>query len=525
MTLSRKWSSIRRLTSTDARIKRIALDINVHFTEGYQNTGFKAMLATNYKRDAVRYLECFKQFGDLTCAVVISPPDLREGVDDVDEGADDKVIAYWNKMMDRYGDADAYEEAMKHQFCAGDIDILIVCSKLLTGFDAPICQVLYIDKELKEHGLLQAIARTNRLYEGKDYGLIVDYRGLIEKLDTAMDLYSGAGLENFDSGDLKGVVVDVMSSVAGLREAYTQVTELFSDLKNPHDPEEVEMFLADDKKRERFYYLLCVYGKALNLVLNAEQAYSAISKEEMKRYQDTFLFFSKVRRSVKIRYCDAIDNQEYEPLMQNLLDTHLSVAGLKQITSPIDILNKDDFERELENLGSLRSKADAIASKLTRSISEKYQENPAYYDSFSKRIKEALDQYKEKVISEAEYLAKMRAIMEDYHAGKSTVTYPESIKNNVHAQAFYGILSAIFDMDQDVTVSPDFAAEIAEEITKIVARHSQVDWTNNKTIHDRISQDIDDLFYEYEKEQGFKLSFDTIDKIIENVKTVALRRF
>ena len=129
------------------------------------------------------------------------------------------------------------------------------------------------------------------------------------------------------------------------------------------------------------------------------------------------------------------------------------------------------------------------------------------------------------MISEAEYLAKMRAIMEDYHAGKSTVTYPESIKNNVHAQAFYGILSAIFDMDQDVTVSPDFAAEIAEEITKIVARHSQVDWTNNKTIHDRISQDIDDLFYEYEKEQGFKLSFDTIDKIIENVKTVALRRF
>ena len=129
--LSRKWSSIRRLTSTDARIKRIALDINEHFIEGYKDTGFKAMLATNYKRDAIRYLECFEQFGDLNCAVVISPPDLREGVDDVDEVADDKVIAYWNKMMNRYGDADAYEESMKNQFCVGDIDILIVCSKLL----------------------------------------------------------------------------------------------------------------------------------------------------------------------------------------------------------------------------------------------------------------------------------------------------------------------------------------------------------------------------------------------------------
>ena len=523
--LSRKWSSIRRLTSTDARIKRIALDINEHFTEGYKDTGFKAMLATNYKRDAVRYLECFEQFGDLNCAVVISPPDLRESVDDVDEGTDDKVITYWSKMMSRYGDADAYEEAMKNQFCAGDIDILIVCGKLLTGFDAPACQVLYIDKELKEHGLLQAIARTNRLYEGKDYGLIVDYRGLIEKLDTAMDLYSGAGLENFDGGDLKGVVVDVMSSVAGLRETYTRLTELFAALKNLRDTEEVEVFLADDKKRENFYNLLCAFGKALNMVLNAEQAYSATPKEELKQYQNTFIFFSKVRRSVKIRYCDAIDNREYEPLMQNLLDTHLSVAGLKQITSPIDILNKDDFERELEELGSLRAKADAITSKLTRSISEKYQENPAYYDSFSKRIREALDQYKEKVISEAEYLAKMRTIMEDYHAGKSTVTYPESIKNNVHAQAFYGVLSAVFDEDQEAKVSPDFAAEIAEEITKIVANHSQVDWTNNKTIHDRISQGIDDLFYDYEKERGLELSFDTIDKIIENVKTVALRRF
>ena len=523
--LRRKWSSIRRLTSTDARIKRIALDISEHFIEGYKDTGFKAMLATNYKRDAIRYLECFEQFGDLNCAVVISPPDMREGVDDVDEGADDLVVSFWNKMMQQYGDADRYEEAIKNRFCDGEIDILIVCSKLLTGFDAPLCQVLYIDKELKEHGLLQAIARTNRLHEGKDYGLIVDYRGLIEKLDTAMDMYSGAGLENFDGGDLKGVVVDVMSAIGNLRSAYTQLVELFAPVGSISDAEAVEVFLADDKMRQDFYTLLCAFGRALHLVLNAEQAYNALSKEERQKYQDTFIFFSKVRRSVKLQYCDAIDNAEYEPLMQNLLDTHLSVAGLKKITSPIDILNKDDFEKELEELGSLRSKADAIASRMTRSISEKRDENPAYYDSFSKRIRDALALYREKVISEAEYLAKMRTIMEDYYAGKSTVSYPERIKANVHAQAFYGVLTALFDEVEDERITPDFVAEVSEEITKIVASHSQVDWTNNKTIHDRISQDIDDLFYKYEKERGLKLSFDLIDKIIDNVKTVALRRF
>lgn len=523
--LRRKWSSIRRLTSTDARIKRIALDINNHFILGFKDTGFKAMLATNYKRDAIRYLKCFEQFGDLNCAVAISPPDMRESVDDIDEGTDHEVIEYWEKMMKQYGDADTYEEAMKNKFCDGEIDILIVCSKLLTGFDAPICQVLYIDKELKEHGLLQAIARTNRLHDGKEYGLIVDYRGLIQKLDAAMDMYSGAGLENFESGDLRGVVIDVLEALGQLRTAYTNLIDIFTDIKNLDDAEAVEVALADEKRREQFYNLLCAFGRALNLALNSEQVYAALPGEERKKYQDCFVFFSKVRRSVKIRYCDAIDNSEYEPLMQNLLDTHLSVAGLKQITSPVDILNKDDFEQELEELGSLHAKADAITSRLSKSISAKYEENPAYYDSFSKRIKDALDQYKEKVISEAEYLAKMRSILEDYRSGKSSVSYPERIKHNVHAQAFYGVITALFDDAQVEGMTPDFAAEIAEEITAIIAKHSCVDWTNNQTIHNRISQDIDDLFYAYEKSRGLVLSFDLIDKVIENVKTVALRRF
>lgn len=523
--LRKKWSSIQKLTSTDARIKRVALDISEHFTTGYKATGFKAMLATNYKRDAIRYLQCFERMGGLTCAVVISPPDMRESVDDIDEGADDIVVAYWEKMMKRYGDADRYEESVKNRFCDGEIDILIVCSKLLTGFDAPVCQILYIDKELKEHGLLQAIARTNRLHEGKDYGLIVDYRGLIKKLDAAVDMYSGAGLGEFDVGDLQGVAVDVMTAVGKLRNDYSQLVELFAKVKNPDDSEAVEVFLADAGIRERFYGALCAFGRTLGLVLNSETAYRAIPKEERERYQNAFIFFSKVRRSVKIRYCDSIDNREYEPLMQNLLDTHLSVVGLKQITNPIDILSKDDFEKELAELGSARAKADAIASRMTKSISRRRDENPAYYDSFSKRIKEVLEQYKERMISEAEYLSKMRSIMDDYHAGRSAISYPERIKNNVHAQAFFGVLNAIFDDVAGNGINSDFVAEVSEEITKILEEHRQVGWAENKTVHDRIAQDIDDLFYGYEKNRGVELSFDIVDKIIDNVLTVAVRRF
>lgn len=561
--LKRKWSSMKRLASTEARIKRIALDINNHFIEGYKDTGFKAMLATNRKRDAVSYLTCFEQFGDLKCEVCISPPDMREGIDEIDEGTDSRVIAYWTKMMKKYGDSDSYEDSVKNRFIDGDIDILIVCSKLLTGFDAPLCQVLYIDKELKEHGLLQAIARTNRLYDGKDYGLIVDYRGLIQKLDDAMNMYSGAGLENFETGDLKGAIVDIISAVGNLRQSYSRLDDLFASIQNKSDVEEIEVFLVDEKVRSEFYDLLCQFGKDLSIVLNSEIAYENVPKEERLKYQNEFAFYSKVRRSVKIRYNDAIDNREYEPLMQNLLDTHMSVAGLKQITEPVDILNQSDLEKELEQLGSLRSKADAIQSKLTKSISMKRDENPAYYDSFSKRIKDTLQEYKDRIITDAEYLNKMRSIMQDYASGVSTVKFPEKLKGNVHAQAFYGVVSAIledewenesninlvaedtFEYDgkpvgtqtsmllnddnsygvKSLQSRQDMIADIAIEITKIVEKHSRVDWTNNKSIHDKIAQDIDDMFYEYECDGKCKFQFEVIDKVIENVKTTALRRF
>ncbi len=520
-----KWSSIKRLASTDARIKRIALDVNLHFIEGYKNTGFKAMLACNFKKDAIRYQKCFEEFGDLTTAVVISAPDMREGATEVDESNDDLVVSFWNKMMDQYGNADDYEEAIKNKFIDGEIDILIVCSKLLTGFDAPRTQVLYIDKELKDHSLLQAIARTNRLYEGKDFGLIIDYRGLINKLDSAMEVYSGAGLEQYDSADIQGVIVDVMACVGRLRETHSHLCDIFASIKNKEDTEEIELYLADSEIRGKFYDALCVFGRALNSVLNSEKAYAAFEKWEIAKYQSTFIFYSKVRRSVKIRYADVIDNREYEKQMQNLLDTHMSVVGIKQITNPVDILNKEELEKELEELGSFRSKADAITSHMTKSIKTHRDENPAYYDSFSKRIKDALEEYKNRVISEAEFLDKMKSIMADYRKGTTNITYPEKIKGNVHAQAFYGVITAILDDEIDINGNIDVISDISLEVTSIIQNHDTVDWQTNKEIHNKIAQDIDDMFYRLEKENGFIIDFDIIDKIIENVITVALRRF
>jgi type I restriction enzyme R subunit len=416
---------------------------------------------------------------------------------------------------------------------------LIVVDKLLTGFDAPRASVLYVDKPMKEHTLLQAIARVNRLYEGKDFGLIVDYRGLIQELDSAMRTYSGAGLENFDGKDLEGALVDVISIVGKLRESYSNVVAIFKGIKNKQDKEEYELLLGDEALRNDFYNQLSNFGKYLGIALESEHVYNAIGEEDIKLYKREFKFYQELRASVKLRYSDTIDHKEYEAKMRNLMDTYIAAEDIIQITAPVDILNEKEFEDELMRLGSPRAKADAIRTRMTKRISEKWDENPAYYKKFSERIEEIIEQYKEKRISELEYLEKMRNVMNDFRKGYSGTTYPEKIKHNIHAQAFYGVVKEVLEDERyyeaGITelVAEDgpiynyegILADIAMEVDVIIERHCKVDWHDNPDVHKKISQEIDELLYLVKKKHFPKMTFDQIDTMIENIKTVALRRY
>jgi type I restriction enzyme R subunit len=538
--LKKKWSKFEAIASSEQRIRLIADDIYVHYTKFYKDTFAKAMLATASKFDAIRYKESFDEYGDLKTAIVISPPDQREGYDEVDEEPKDRVLKFWNKMMEAYSDPQKYEDHIKSEFIDGDeLEILIVVDKLLTGFDAPRASVLYVDKPMKEHTLLQAIARVNRLYEGKDFGLIVDYRGLIQELDSAMRTYSGAGLENFDGKDLEGALVDVISIVGKLRESYSNVVAIFKGIKNKQDKEEYELLLGDEALRNDFYNQLSNFGKYLSIALESEHVYNAIGEEDIKLYKREFKFYQELRASVKIRYSDTIDHKEYEAKMRNLMDSYIAAEDIIQITAPVDILNEKEFEDELMRLGSPRAKADAIRTRMTKRISEKWDENPAYYKKFSERIEEIIEQYKEKRISELEYLEKMRNVMNDFRKGYSGTTYPEKIKHNIHAQAFYGVVKEVLEDERyyeaGVTelVAEDgpiynyegILADIAMEVDVIIERHCKVDWHDNPDVHKKISQEIDELLYLVKKKHFPKMTFDQIDTMIENIKTVALRRY
>lgn len=538
--LKNKWSKFEAIASSEQRIRLIADDIFVHFHKFYKGTFAKAMLATASKFDAIRYQEAFEEFDDISTAVVISAPDQREGYEEVDEEPKDRVLKFWNRLMAGYSDPQKYEEHIKSEFVDGDeLDILIVVDKLLTGFDVPRASVLYVDKPMKEHTLLQAIARVNRLYEGKDFGLIVDYRGLIEELDSAMRTYSGAGLENFDGKDLEGALVDVISIVGKLREAYSNLVAIFKGVKNKSDKEEYEIVLADEGVRDDFYNELSQFGRYFGIALESEHVYNALGEKDIALYKKELKFYQELRASVKLRYSDTIDHKEYEPKMRNLMDTYIAAEDVIQITAPVDILNEEEFSGELMRLGSPRAKADAIRTRMTRRINEKWDENPAYYKKFSERIEEIINQYKEKRISEVEYLEKMHTVMEDFRKGYSGAVYPEKIKHNVHAQAFYGVIKeALEDESLSSATAGDVVketkaiynyenilADIAIDVDLIIERHSKVDWHDNPDVHKRISQEIDGLLYLCKKKHFPELSFSQIDRIIENIKTVALRRY
>lgn len=525
-----KWSQFERIASSDQRIQMIALDINDHYVRNYKTAGsqFKAMLATNSKIEAVRYLEAFIDLSDLNAAVVISPPDQREGHDDVDSESKDKIQNFWKRMMDKYGDADKYEDGIKNEFVNGDdIDLLIVVDKLLTGFDAPRASILYIDKVLKEHSLLQAIARVNRLYEGKDYGIIIDYRGLLEKLDEAMEMYSGSGLENFDPEDIKGALYDVVAVVGKIRQHYSDLWDIFKNIKNKEDMEEYEVLLEDKVKRDLFYDTLSQFGRHMAIAMESEKVYDALSQEELEKYKRHLKFFQDLRRSVKLRYSDSIDHKEYEAKMQKLMDQYIAAEDMMQITNPVDILDRDRFEEEMNRLGSQRAKADAIRTRLTKSINVRYDENPAYYESFSERIEKTLEAYKEKRITEAEYWQRMNEMKKEYQEGAPVDDYPSKIQKNKHAQAFYGVTKKIFEETQELDESDAVysVADLALEVDLVVKEKTKVDWQDNTEVHKSIEQEIDDLIHDFLHKKSLDINYDEIDKWIDQIKTIAMRRY
>ena len=521
----KKWSRFEKVASSEQRLELIAWDIAKNYNETLKGTGFNAMLACNKKIEAVKYYNIFREeFPELEVAVVISPPDMREGEGSIDEDTNDIVKKFYINALSNYKNEEEYEETIKSKFINGDIDILIVVDKLLTGFDAPKASTLYLDKQIKEHNLLQAIARVNRLCDGKDYGYIVDYRGLLGELDKALTMYQEAGLEEFDEEDIKSSVYYIDTEINNMFEAYEKLKEIFKNIKNKNDLEEYEVLLEDEKIRKDFYDKLCKFGSMLGIILPSDQAYYKVGKEKISELRKALAFYQKLRATVKLRYSETIDHKEYEAKMQKLLDNYVVAKEMMRITEPVDITDAENFDKELEKMGTDRGKADTIRTRLTRTISEKSKEDPAYYKKFSTRIEETIEAYRNRRITDSEYLQKMQDIKEDFRKGNSGIVYPSNITTE-NSRAFYGViydkLIPIMKENANIEEIGEIALTIQREIESKIKR----DWHYNTDIHNEIAQAIDDTIFMYATRKNINLDLEELDKLIEEIINIALMKY
>jgi len=517
--LKKKWARFQKVASSERRLEAIMMDINEHYKEYIQGTGFKAMLATSSKYEAIKYYELFEEEGDIKTAFVISAPDSREGFSEVDESDENKeyVLKAWQKILKTYGDEDSYLDKIKDQFVNGDeIELLIVVDKLLTGFDAPRAQVLYVDKPLKDHNLLQAIARVNRLYDGKDYGFIIDYRGLLGDLDKALSDYSG--LADFDEDDITGAVFDIKEEIAKLKTYYSYLEELFSSIKYKDDQESFEVYLADKEKRKLFYEYLSHFARSLKLALSSDKLENVFSEKEVEEFKKKIKFYSELRKSIKIRYHERVDFGKYEKQMQKLLDTFISANEVNNLTKLVNIFD-ESFDEEIERVVGSNAKADSILSACSATITEKKESNPAYYEKLSQRIKEIIEAYQDKRLTEEQKLEAAKDIRDALLNKKEDEDsyYPQSIRKSNSLKAFYDNLDNLFE---DKKLLTDVVLEI-DDIFKSVSK--KPDWKNNNDIKNQIDGMIDDIFWKLEDEYGMK--FDEIDRLLALLRSIGVNNY
>ena len=523
--LKRKYAKAKELQRVDQVIYMIAYDISDHFKKNWKGTGLKAQLVAPNKISAIKYRKYLEAEG-IHSEVIISGPDMREGYETVNEEPDNDVIRFWNSMMKRFGTEKEYNNQLIKRFKNNeDVDILIVVDKLLTGFDAPRNTILYLCRSLKEHNLLQAIARVNRPFEGKDFGYVIDYKGVLKELDQALTMYDA--LEKFDETDLDQALTSVNEEISKLAQRHSELWDTFKEVKNKHDTEALELELDDEEKRDDFYDKLFAFSKSLHIALSTEKFFENTPEEKIKYYKSDLNFFQKLKKSVQLRYADKVDYRHYDRKIKKLLDTHIQANDVTQLNKPVNIFDEQDFKEIKKGQGVYKdklasAKADIIAHHMKRAIAEKMEEDPAFYEKFSKLIQQAIDDFKAQRLSNVEYLNTVTDLRDKF-VSKSYDDFPENIKNKANACAYYGVITPYFEAhDISDSKKEDIASNTALSIDQILQKHTKVDFWDDDEAQRRAKNEIDDFLYDELEEP---LSQEQINEIIDKTMLIAKNRW
>ncbi|MCO6497199.1 MAG: type I restriction endonuclease subunit R [Chitinophagaceae bacterium] len=530
--IKKKFARYDHLNSAEQKMRMIAWDISYHFRDNWQGrTPFKGQLVCDKKVNAIKYKEYLDEIGIVSNEVLISSIDEREGEESAYEKSTEKENQFWKRMMDEHGNSKSYEKNIINRFKnQKDPEIIIVVDKLLTGFDEPKNTVLYLTRNLQSHKLLQAIARVNRIYPDKEFGYIIDYYGVIENLDDALQMYSS--FEDFDEEDLAGTLTNIAYEIKKLPQKHSELWDIFKTIANKRDAEAYQQLLKDEAIRVLFYDNLAAFAKSLKLALSSIQFHKDVDEMTINRYKEDLTMFLKLRLAVVERYSDEIDYKHYEGQIQKLIDTHITTEKIETITVLVNIFDKDKFQQEVENTIGKAAKADKIASRTAKHITEKMDEDPAFYKKFSQMLKETIASYEAKRISETQYLSKVQDIMNNVLAHTDS-DIPEQLQNRDVAKAFYGLtVEALTEKLQDNVVRKEVATQTALEVDDLIKDavldngKPIVDWQFKTNITGKLLIEIGDyLIDEVRDKYNVDLSFKDMDKIADDCIEVAKLRY
>ena len=502
------------------RLIKLACDIAKHYEKNLKDTNFNSMLAVSSKFQALKMKEIFDEYHNLETEAVISSEASESEEDEITENKK-YVSKKWKELYGKYtNDERKYTDEIIKKFKDGDIDILIVVDKLLTGFDAPKAQVLYMDKELKDHALLQAIARVNRTHEGKDFGILIDYRGLLKNLDLALNKYDK--LANYDSEDIDGAVFNLKEKIEEFKKSYNELIEFLPELKsNRTDKLSIcRDLLSEKENREKFYNLFAKYSKLLNICQFSESFLESFTEEEIKSYKELFKLCIDLRKSLRLKHNEAIDFKEYESKMQKLYDTFIGTETKVKVLNEIPNIFSQDFEKEIECLGD--AKADAILNAANDMIKEKMEENPAFYEKLSEKIKRIIKDYESKRISKEIFLKeamkiKLELCGESY---EENIKYDEKIRDNKCARAVYDNTEK-YIKDKETLIKFSL---FVDELFK--SKSNKPDWQNSSDIIICIENDIDDKLRDLEdKSKIKKLDNETVMDFLRILRKIGLKAY
>jgi type I restriction enzyme R subunit len=476
--LKKKFSRANLISKTEQRIDEIARDISDHYTQNWgldktgERSGFKGMVVTPDKATAVKYKKAFDLIGKVTSEVIMSAPDTREGNDDIHGEPSNEVVAFWRQMEVKHGKD--FDKSLISQFKKTDYpELLIVIDKLLTGFDEPRVVVMYVCRKLRDHTLLQAIARVNRVAQGKEYGFIVDYEGIIGELDEAMNAYSD--FNEFDDDDLAGTFTDIKTEIAKLSQLHAELNAIFKQVANKWDISSYAALLTDEAIRVDFYQKFLEFAKILKLAFSSIDFENNTPDKTKELYKTHFKFYAQLRISIINTYSDKIDFKKYEKQLQKLLDQHVTTEEVIRLTEQVSILDAKAFEKELEKVVGTRAKAETIASRTAKHISERMDEDPVFYKKLSELIRETISDLRALRISDVVAINRLKELREQAISKKSD-DIPEAILQNEKVIPFYRLAKT------NGFISDDYTIPFAMEVDQIIKQYLIVDWSTKPDI-------------------------------------------